>query len=118
MVCEWMVAGVKSSFKSLGGNFSEETIERKMKSMPLVTSMLDQDCKSLMIETSGPGTSWDRFEVEDRDRFREYVRKLKPFRPSERKLVKYNGNMPKSLYSNLSKELIQKFFDMKIKNMS
>ena len=80
MVCEWMVSNVKSSFKSLGGNFSEETIERKMKAMPLVTSLLEQDCRSLMIETSGPGTSWDRFEVEDRDRFREYVRKLNPFR--------------------------------------
>ena len=80
MVCEWLVAGVKNAFKSMGGNYSEETIERKMKAMPLVNSILDKDCKSLMIETPGPGSSWDRFEAEDRDRFREYVRRLKPFR--------------------------------------
>ena len=80
MVCEWLVAGVKNAFKSMGGNYSEETIERKMKAMPLVNSILEKDCKSLMIETPGPGSSWDRFEAEDRDRFREYLRRLKPFR--------------------------------------
>ena len=27
MVCEWLVAKVKNSFKTLGGNFTEETVD-------------------------------------------------------------------------------------------
>ena len=80
MVCEWLVGGVKNSFKTLGGNFTEETIDRKIKAMSLVNSILDQDCQSLMIDASGPGTSWDRFELEEVDRFKEYVKRLNPFR--------------------------------------
>ena len=80
MVCEWLVGGVKNSFKTLGGNFTEETIDRKIKATSLVNSILDQDNKSLMLETSGPGTSWERFEEEEIERFKKYVGKLKPFR--------------------------------------
>ena len=119
MVCEWLVGGVKNSFKTLGGNFTEETVDRKIKATSLVNSILDQDSKSLLIETSGPGTSWDRFEVEEVDRFRSYVAKLNPFRPSQRKVVKYpDSSLPKSLYSSPIKDLIDKFFTMKLRNMS
>ena len=52
------------------------------------------------------------------DRFREYVRKLKPFNTSDRKAVKFTDkSIPRSLYSNLTNELIEGFFTMKIKNM-
>ena len=80
MVCEWMVGEVKNSFRTLGGNFSEETIEKKTKAMSLVNSMLDTDRRSLLLESPGPGSSWDRFETEEVNRFREYIHKLDPFR--------------------------------------
>ena len=134
MVCEWLVGGVKNSLKTLGGNYTEETIDKKMKATSLVNSMLDQDARSLMIETRGPGTSWDRFEPEEVERFKSYVSKLNPFRlaylcaffsvyiilfrPSEREPVSYpNKIVPRSLYSSLSEDLISKFFNMKLKNM-
>ena len=80
MVCEWMVVGVKSTFRTLGGNYSEETIDKKMRAMSLVDTILEKDNKSLMIDGNGPGTSWERFESDEVDRFREYVCKLDPFR--------------------------------------
>ena len=80
MVCEWLVGGVKDSFRTLGGNFTEETIDRKVKAMSLVNSVLEHDNKSMLIESSSPGTSWDRFDIEEAERFRGYVRKLDPFR--------------------------------------
>ena len=56
MVCEWMVASVKNSLKSLGGKYSEETIEKKTKATSLVGAILDHDCRSLLSEvSSGPG---------------------------------------------------------------
>ena len=33
MVCKWLVGGVKNSFKTLGGNFTEETFDRKINSL-------------------------------------------------------------------------------------
>ena len=80
MVCEWMVAKVKNSFKTLGGNFTEETIDKKSKATALVNSILDQDSRSLLVDSSTPGHSWERFDVEELKRFREYIHKLKPFR--------------------------------------
>ena len=80
LVCEWMVGEIKNSFRTLGGNFSEETIEKKTKAMSLVNSMLDTDRRSLLLESPGPGSSWDRFETEEVIRFREYIHKLDPFR--------------------------------------
>ena len=80
MVCEWLVGDVKSSLKSLGGNYTEETIEKKSRAMSLGKTLVSQDDKSLLIEGSGPGTSWERFEAEEIDRFRKYVHKLDPFR--------------------------------------
>ena len=136
MVCEWLVGTIKNSFKTLGGNFSEETIEKKVKAMTLVNSILDKDNKDLLLDSQGPGTSWDRFETEESDRFREYVQKLDPFRyeinsqlafnasiilifrSTDRKRVMYKDkNISKTLYSNLNSELIEKFFNMKLKNM-
>ena len=84
-----------------------------------VNSILDQDKKSLLIESNGPGTSWDRLDIEEADIFREYVKRLNPFKPSDRKAVKFNNkSIPRSLYSNLTVELIESFFTMKIKNMT
>ena len=81
MVCEWMVASVKNSLKSLGGNYSEETIEKKTKATSLVGAILDHDCRSLLSEvSSGPGHSWRRFDDEELARFRLYVQSLNPFR--------------------------------------
>ena len=83
MVCEWLVGSVKNSFRTLGGNYNEETIDKKVRAMSLVNSMLDHDCKSLLIESNGPGTSWERFDSEEVDRFRDYVHTLDPFRYME-----------------------------------
>ena len=80
MVCEWMVGDVKSSLKCLGGNYTEETIDKKSRAMLLVNALVDHDDRSLLIQGSGPGTSWDRFEEEEITRFRQYVRRLDPFR--------------------------------------
>ena len=81
MVCEWYVAKVKNSLKTLGGNYTEETIEKKTKATSLIGAILDHDNKSLLVETaSGPGHSWNRFEDEELKRFRDYVQSLKPFR--------------------------------------
>ena len=81
MVCEWMVEKVKNSLKTLGGNYTEETIEKKTKATSLIAAILEHDNKSLLIETSsGPGHSWSRFDEEELKRFREYVQSLKPFR--------------------------------------
>ena len=80
MVCEWLVGGVKDSFKTLGGNFTEETIDKKVKAMSLVNSLIEKDRRSLLLESRGPGTSWDRFETDETVRFRDYIRKLDPFR--------------------------------------
>ena len=71
---------MKNSFKTLGGNFTEETIDRKIRATSLVNSILEQDNRSLLIETPGPGTSWDRFDGEEVLRFKAYVEKLIPFR--------------------------------------
>ena len=81
MVCEWMVEKVKNSLKSLGGNYTEETVEKKTKATSLVGAILDHDCRSLLNEvSSGPGHSWSRFEDEEIQRFRGYVESLRPFR--------------------------------------
>ena len=80
MVCEWQVSEVKNSFKTLGGNYTEETIERKIKATSLVASILDQDNRSLLIDSVGPGMSWERFQEEEIFRFKSYIKKLKPFR--------------------------------------
>ena len=80
MVCEWMVAKVKNSFKTLGGNFTEETIDKKSKATALVSSILEQDSRSLLVDSSTPGHSWERFDTEEIKRFKEYVHRLKPFR--------------------------------------
>lgn len=80
MVCEWMVGEVKSTLKGLGGNYTEETIDRKMRSMSLANSLLDNDEQSLLIDSRKAGTSWDRFDTEEKTRFKEYVHKLDPFR--------------------------------------
>ena len=126
---------MKNSFKSLGGNYTEETIDKKSKATTLVNNLLEQDSQSLLIDSNLPGHSWERFEVEEIKRFSEYVHKIKPFRfvqncslfmhfiefilrPSERSPVTYQDkSIPKSLYSCLDNDLIKKFFDMKIKNM-
>ena len=81
MVCEWCVAKVKNNLKSLGGNSSEETIEKKTKATALIDAILQHDNRSLLVDTStGPGHSWDRFAEDELERFRDYVRKLNPFR--------------------------------------
>ena len=80
MVCEWMVAKVKDSFKTLGGNFTEETIDKKSKATALVNSILEQDSRNLLVDSSTPGHSWERFDSEEVKRFREYIHKLNPFR--------------------------------------
>ena len=109
---------VKNSFKTLGGNFTEETIDRKCKATALVNSILDNDSESLLLDSGTPGHSWVRFDIDEIDRFKKYVKRLKPFTPSERKVVKYSESaIPKSLYSCLNSSLIEKFFNMKLKNM-
>ena len=80
MVCEWMVGDVKSSLKSMGGNYTEETIDKKMRAMSLVNTLLDDDDESLLLDKRGPGSSWDRFDDEELNRFRQYVSKIDPFR--------------------------------------
>ena len=81
MVCEWYVEKVKNTLKTLGGNYTEETIERKTKATSLINAILEHDNKSLLLESSsGPGHSWNRFEEDELKRFREYVRRLQPFR--------------------------------------
>ena len=57
MVCEWLVGDVKSSLKRMGGSYTEDLLEKK-----------------------GPGRSWDRFDDEEINRFRQYVQKIDPFR--------------------------------------
>ena len=57
MVCEWLVAKVKNSFKTLGGNFTEETVDRKAKATALVQSILEQDSRDLLMDASLPGHS-------------------------------------------------------------
>ena len=74
------MAKVKNSFKTLGGNFTEETVDRKSKATALVNSILENDSQSLLLDSSLPGHSWDRFDVEEINRFKEYVKKLNPFR--------------------------------------
>ena len=80
MVCEWMVGDVKSSLKCLGGNYTEETIDRKSRAMSLVNALVDKDDSSLLVDGSGPATSWARFEEDEIQRFRQYVSRLDPFR--------------------------------------
>ena len=81
IVCEWLVEKTKNTLKSLGGNYTEETIEKKTKATSLVNAILEHDSKSLLSEnTSGPGHSWDRFDYEELKRFKDYVQGLKPFR--------------------------------------
>ena len=81
MVCEWYVEKVKNTLKTLGGNYTEETIEKKTKATSLINAILEHDNKSLLLESSsGPGHSWNRFEEDELKRFREYVRRLQPFR--------------------------------------
>ena len=112
-MCEWLVAKVKNSFKTLGGNFSEETIDRKSKATALVTSILENDSQSLLLDSGNPGHSWERFDIEEIERFKTYVKKLKPFMASEREEVKYiDKSIPKSLYSCLNSDLIEKFFNI------
>ena len=48
MVCEWMVGDVKSSLKCLGGNYTEETIDKKSRAMSLVNALVDHDDRSLL----------------------------------------------------------------------
>ena len=132
MVCEWLVEDVKNSLKSMGGNYSEETVDKKIRAMPLVNSLLDADDMSLAIEKRGPGSSWSRFDDEELGRFRKYVQKLDPFRCSpqfhsidlvfcrmtDRKAVVYSDkSLVRSLYSTLSPEFIGRFFDMKLSNL-
>jgi hypothetical protein len=81
MVCEWQVEKVKNSLRTLGGNYTESTIEKKTKATALISAIMEHDNKSLLVETaSGPGTSWKRFEDEEIQRFRDYVKSLRPFR--------------------------------------
>ena len=81
IVCEWLVEKTKNTLKSLGGNYTEETIEKKTKATSLVNAILEHDSRSLLSEnTSGPGHSWDRFDDEELKRFKDYVQGLKPFR--------------------------------------
>ena len=112
------MAKVKNSFKTLGGNFTEETIDRKSKATALVNSILENDSQSLLLDSGTSGHSWERFDGEEIERFKLYVKKLKPFMPSQRKEVKYSdSSIPKSLYSCLNSGLIEKFFNMKLRNM-
>ena len=84
IVCEWQVEKVKNSLKKLAGNYSEDTIDKKTKATALVNAIIEHDHNSLLMETaSGPGTSWSRFEEEEIERFRKYVKSLKPFRYSQ-----------------------------------
>ena len=72
----------------------------------------------MLLDSGNPGHSWDRFDEEEVERFKMYVKKLKPFLGSEREEVKYaDRSIPKSLYSCLNSDLIEKFFNMKIRNM-
>ena len=81
MVFEWYFEKVKNTLKTLGGNYTEETIEKKTKATSLINAILEHDNKSLLLESSsGPGHSWNRFEEDELKRFREYVRRLQPFR--------------------------------------
>ena len=81
MVCEWQVEKCKNSLRTLSGNFTEETIEKKTKATALISAILEHDNKSLLIDTAtGPGTSWNRFEDVEIQRFRDYVKRLQPFR--------------------------------------
>ena len=130
MVCEWMVAKVKNWFKTLGGNFTEETIDKKSKATALVSSILEQDSRNLLVDSTTPGHSLERFDVEEIKRFKEYVLKLKPCRceqnikkctctiickarPEERSSV--SGQIYSQISLLVSK--LEKFFNMKIKNM-
>ena len=74
------MSGLLGVSKTLGGNFTEETIDKKVKAMSLVNSLIEKDRRSLLLESRGPGTSWDRFETDETGRFRDYIRKLDPFR--------------------------------------
>ena len=87
MVCEWMVAKVKNSFKTLGNNFSEETIDKKSKATALVNSIIEHDSKNLLVDSNFPGHSWERFDADEVNRFKEYVHKLKPFRCGKKPFV-------------------------------
>ena len=80
MVCEWLVGEVKESLRSMGGNYTEDTIDKKMRATSLVNELLENDNNSLLIAGSGPGSSWERFDEDEVDRFRKYVHKLDPFR--------------------------------------
>ena len=83
IVCEWQVEKVKNSLRTIAGNFTEDTIDKKTKATALVSAIIEHDHKSLLMETaSGPGTSWSRFEEEEIERFRKYVKNLRPFRYS------------------------------------
>ena len=76
MVCEWMVGEVKESLRSMGGNYTEETIDKKMRATPLVNELLKKDNASLLIPSTGPGSSWDRFDEEEISRFRKYGKQI------------------------------------------
>ena len=62
------------------GNYTEETVDKKCKATALVNSILEQDTRSLLIESNSPGHSWERFDGEEIKRFAEYGHELNPFR--------------------------------------
>lgn len=80
MVCEWLVGDVKESLKSMGGNYTEETVEKKMRAMSLVNKVVETDNRSLLLPNTGPSSSWERFDEEELERFRKYAHQLDPFR--------------------------------------
>ena len=64
----------------MGGNYTEETVEKKMRAMSLVNKVVETDNRSLLLPNTGPSSSWERFDEEELERFRKYAHQLDPFR--------------------------------------